>query len=299
MIPCLGITAFVISYNETEVVSGLVLKEARTAALQGAAAYGTALDAAVDGGALSLDEILSPELEVIVYPFHVEETRYTNKLSKYMRSHGVQKWQDAARNAGGFLFFSGMSVTGLVPVTNSFQDLPPRGDSTPEDAAWDRAFSRGGRQYRGGEQKRAVEFEATATETTLVQPYKRDTGEWAWDVAAPILVKGHHFGGLRVGVSRDVIDRQNHRLILGLSLLFGVLAVSFTVFVFLFLRLSIRPLVELSQTVRELSVCSSYEALGVRIISTSDDEIGEMVDSANRLRVSLYKAMELIEKGLL
>jgi HAMP domain-containing protein len=301
MIPSLGIVAVIVVMRETQVVEDAVLDKAKTAALQGAFTYGMVLDAAVDSRALSVEEILSSDKEVVPFPFHVEEARYKTKVSVYVRAHGVQQWEDAARTAGGFLFFSGMDLNGMVPVTNSFQDLPPRGDSTPEDAAWDRLHSRGGRQYRGGEQLKAVEFEVSPDgATTKVQPYLRDTGEWAWDVSAPIYVKGHHFGGLRIGVARDAIVQQYRTLVIGLLLLFGMVAIAFTTFVLLFTRAKLKPLSDLARKGREMSMCSDYEELGVRITMTDRTEIGDMAKSLDRLRASLHEALRrLAEKDQL
>ncbi len=221
--------------HEGHVVEDLVLKEAKTAALQGAAVYGLILDTAVDTKALTLSEILEPAKEKLSFPdpvvpgklLHMEEARYGTKMSMYLKEHGVQQWEDSIWQAGNFLFVSGMDRHGFGPVTNAYQDAPPRGDATSEDAAWDRVYSRGGRQYTDVEQLAAAGFEGNPNARTLVQPYPRGTGEVAWDVAAPIYVKGKHFGGFRVGVSRDRVVQQYHDLTVGLVLLFSLIAAVF------------------------------------------------------------------------
>ena len=62
-------------------------------------------------------------------------------------------------------------------------------------------------------------------EPVLKQNYLRDTGEAAWDVSAPIFVKGRHFGAFRVAVSRDSIAAHKRSLLLQLVVVFGFLTV--------------------------------------------------------------------------
>lgn len=308
VIPSLTVVALMVVDREVVVVESLVLKEAKTAALQGAAAYGLVLDTAVDSGALSLEDVLGPDKEEIHFtdaegnPLHVEEMRYTNKLSVYVRAHGVQRWEDATKAAGNFIFVSGMDRRGIVPVTNASQDAPPRGDIGPwgwhpADAAWDRIHSRGGRQYTGSEQVAAAGFRGNSNAMTLVQAYPRDTGEEAWDVAAPIFVKGHHFGGFRVGVARDRISQQHHDLTFGLALLFSLMAGTFIGVVFFLVYVHIRPISSLAMHVRQLSMSGDSDDLAVRLVSSDVSEVGEMTRAVNLLRASLYAAMTRIESA--
>lgn len=300
LVPSLAMVAVMVILHEGRVVEDLVLKEAKTAALQGASSYGLILDVAVDTKALTLSDILEPAKEKLSFTdplvpgklIHVEETRYLTKMSVYLKEHGVQQWEDSIWQAGNFIFASGMDRRGLVPVTNAYQDAPPRGDATPEDAAWDRAHSRGGRQYTGDEQIAAAGFEGNPNALTLVQPYPRDTGEMAWDVAAPIYVKGKHFGGFRVGVSRDRVVQQYHDLTVGLVLLFSLIAAVLVGTTMWLTRRSIHPLTMLSDTALILSMSDDADTLDVRILSTDPTEIGDMARSLDRLRVSLSLAMK-------
>jgi methyl-accepting chemotaxis protein len=45
-------------------------------------------------------------------------------------------------------------------------------------------------------------------EPFLIQAYKRDTGEEAWDISAPIYVGGEHWGAFRVGLSKERIESK-------------------------------------------------------------------------------------------
>jgi methyl-accepting chemotaxis protein len=265
---------------------------------------------------LSLSEILEPayaEIRFVVkdgavlaeddpeYPvkggtlLSLDDKRYSNKLSKYVAAHGIQALEDAIKAAGGFLFSTGMDRRGFVPITHKNQDRKPRGNATLENATYDKIYSRGNRKYDGAEQIAAAGFTGNTKAQTLVQDYPRDTGEMAWDVAAPIYVKGQHFGGFRVGVARDRVVQQYHDLIVGLSILFGLIAIAFVGITMWLSYHFIKPLSVLSDRAAELSMSGDPAVLDVRIRSTDPTEIGNMARSLDRLRNSLSAAMSRLE----
>ena len=88
----------------------------------------------------------------------------------------------------------------------------------------------------------AAGFRGTPTQATMVLPYLRDTGQEAWDVVAPIYISGRHWGGFRVGVSRDQIAAQSRDLLIGLGLLFSVSAVAIVGLLFWLSARYLRPL---------------------------------------------------------
>ena len=42
------------------------------------------------------------------------------------------------------------------------------------------------------------------TQPFLLQTYRRDTGEIMHDISAPVMVKGRHWGGFRIGYKTEV-----------------------------------------------------------------------------------------------
>jgi HAMP domain-containing protein len=225
-------------------------------------------------------------------PLHVEDKRYHTKVGDYTDVHGVRELQDATKKAGSFLFSSGIHLRGLVLTAHSGVDSPPQGDATPEKATWDRIHSRAKRMYTGAEQMQAAGYLGNDNAPTLTQPYPRDTGEMAWDVAAPIQVKGKHFGGFRVGVARDRVVQQYRDLIVGLALLFSLIAVVFVGVTMWLAWRSIQPLAALSDRANELSTTDDPDVLEARIRSTDPTEVGDMARSLERLRMSLSMAMK-------
>lgn len=284
--------------REVQVAEHERLREAQTVASTGAAAYGRILDDAIEAGHLTLDEVLSPRLEEIPFTVPVESKRYRSKLSDYTDSHGIQQIEDAIiGSCDDCLFASGMmpvrigSDTGCyVPTTNSRQDLPPSGDF-----ARDRLASRGKRIYDDAVHIAAAAFAGGTHATVLIQEYPRDTGQSAWDVAAPIFVHGQHWGGFRVGVSRDQITAQRSDTIVRLIALFGFLAILAAAAVLWASRRMIKPLVDLTADVDRMSTTSSTRELGTKIECADKGEIGRMAVSVNRLRVSLHGAMNILD----
>ena len=51
-------------------------------------------------------------------------------------------------------------------------------------------------------------------EGTIKQLYYRDTGETMWDIAAPVHVRGKHWGAFRLGVSLQRIDEIKNQMII-------------------------------------------------------------------------------------
>jgi len=345
VVPALVMIAVLVVDHESRVVETLVLKEARTAALQGAAVYGMLLDNAVDSGALTLDEILQPDYEEMTFyddgsvtfgdskevpsgrtggstlndkrhpkpgdaaeatgsadlhddkrhPLTLDDKRYHTKLGDYTDAHGVGPWQDAVKKAGGFLFASGMDLGGLVLSSHAVYNNHPRGNASPESAAWDKAHSRMKRKYNDDEPRAAVKFLPDDKTPTAVLDYKRDTGEMAWDVVAAIWVKGKHFGVFRVGVAKDVIRQKNHDLTLALTLLFSVTVVLFVVGTFLLSNHYAKPLSDLADRVIVLSTSADPDVLNEPIRSPDLTEVGRLARAVNKLRGSLAAAMERID----
>jgi HAMP domain-containing protein len=130
---------------------------------------------------------------------------------------------------------------------------------------------------------------ASNTEPLLIQLYHRDTGASLWDVAAPIIVKGKHWGGFRVGVSIVEIERRKSALLLQLSIVFSILGTTTVGLIFVMLKRSMKPLEILSDTANEIS---TGEGLDTPIVPGSFDEVGKMAKSLDRLRASLSAAMQ-------
>jgi HAMP domain-containing protein len=183
-------------------------------------------------------------------------------------------------SSSDFLYAAGVDFNGYVPTHNSRFMQPLTGDR-----AKDLSGNRTKRKFSDAVAQASVKN----LQPVLVQQYKRDTGELAWDVSAPIFVKTQHFGGFRVGVSFTSIAAHKRALLFQLALVFGLLAIVTVGFIFFMLRRSMRPLEHLATLANQIS---SGEGLDKPIKPATIDEIGQMAKSLNRLRASLHSAME-------
>jgi HAMP domain-containing protein len=121
-----------------------------------------------------------------------------------------------------------------------------------------------------------------------VTDYRRDTGERLWDVSSPIFVKGKHWGGFRIGVSRVRIGAHQRDLLWVLIGIFGVFALATVLTVFLVVQRAVRPVVALTAAAEAISM---GEGLDAPIRSDAVDEIGHLTKAVERLRVSMRAAM--------
>jgi HAMP domain-containing protein len=182
------------------------------------------------------------------------------------------------------LYAVGADKNGYIPTHNSAATLPLTGQRGE-----DRIHYRSKRKFTDP----VAAAVARNVEPSLVQSYARDTGEQAWDVSAPIFVKGQHFGGFRVGVSIASITAYKRALLIRLTSLFAGLAIIIVGFIFVMLRRAMKPLHKLTGLADEISL---GEQLDQPIEPTTTDEVGQMANSLNRLRTSLQVAMRRLDR---
>ena len=113
-----------------------------------------------------------------------------------------------------------------------------------------------------------------------------------WDISAPIMVKGKHWGGFRIGFSLNKTLAAKSDLTIKLSsIMIGILMLS-TLLVFVIVNRALAPLVSLTRKAGQLAdgrVEEKIEKLG-------SDEIGQLADVLERLRVSLKAAMDRLTR---
>ena len=109
-----------------------------------------------------------------------------------------------------------------------------------------------------------------------------------WDVSSPILVKGKQWGNFRIGLSIDSLQKAKMTLLAQLLLSMAIiLGISF-VLVFYTIRRSLLPLTELTQLASRMADGDVNQP----ILAHTKDEIGELAEVLERMRISLKTAME-------
>jgi HAMP domain-containing protein len=278
-IPPMIAAAYYITARQASSLEQLTINNGKVAAMTGAEMYGSALEAGIDSGALTIGDVFDPVYEEIKGFEFGDNPRFHTKYDFYT-DRAVVGFQDKIlESSKDFLYAVGGDVNGYTPTHDSKFQQPLTGDRTK-----DLSGNRAKRKFWTAMHQAA----AKNLDSVLVQPYLRDTGESAWDVSSPIYVHGRHFGAFRVAVSVDSIAAAKHSLLIQLTLVFGFLSIVTIGVIFAMLRRSMRPLEQLAQLAAELS---TGENLDRPIKPVTTDEIGQMAKSLNRLRASLQAAM--------
>jgi HAMP domain-containing protein len=278
-IPPMIAAAYLITAREADSLEDLTIQRGKVAALSGAAMYGIMLEAAIDGGVMTIGDVFDPVYEPIKGFDFGENPRFHTRYDFYT-DRVVLGFEDKILDSSpDFLYAVGGDINGYTPTHNTRFQRPLTGDRTQ-----DLSGNRTKRKFWTPMHQKA----AASVAPTLVQAYVRDTGEAAWDVSSPIFVKGRHFGAFRVAVSVDSIAAHKRALLLQLAIVFGFLAIVTIGFIFLMLRRSMKPLEHLAVVANEIS---TGEGLDKPIKAVTSDEIGQMAKSLNRLRASLAAAM--------
>ena len=274
-----GIATVIITVQQRHELEQTTLEKARLAAGIGAQQYGDLLESAIDSGALTVNDVFDRNYVLIKGydwgknpKYHSRYDSVTDRLVPRLLDRILEDNKD-------FVFAIGVDDNGFIPTHNSRFTKPITGDSEKD--------------LLGNRTKRIANYgeglaAAKNLESSLVQIYKRNTGETMWDVSSPIFVKGKHWGALRVGVSMDRIAVAQRMLALTLVGIFAVfLAVTIGV-MYVVLRRAMRPVVQLTAAAEQISLGESLET---PIKSSDIDEIGMLTKAIDRLRSSMKAAM--------
>jgi len=147
-------------------------------------------EAAIDGGALALDELFDDNYEEIPDTNPVQHrTRFLNWIER-----ALPDFQEAflARD-GRMAFCAAVDRNGYLPVHNKIYSQPQR----PGDVTWNTANSRNRRIFND----MAGLAAGRNTRSYLIQSYARDMGNGLTvmmrEIDVPIRVHGRHWGGFR------------------------------------------------------------------------------------------------------
>jgi len=277
----LGLTAaaaVIIMIQQTRQMEELTLEKARVAASLGARQYGDMFDEAIDSGLVTVNDVFDRAyVEIKGYAFGGKPKYHTRYDA--LTDRAVLVFQDKFLEDEDFVFAVGVDENGYLPTHDTKFQLPLTGD--PQQ---DLAGNRTKRMFNDPVGLAA----GRNVQPTLVQVYKRDTGETMWDVSSPIYVKGKHWGGFRVAVSMERIAAHQRALLWTLLAIFGVFGLVTIGTMYLVVRHEMRPVLALTAAAEAIGL---GEGLDTPIKSAAVDEIGQLTKTLDRLRVSMKAAM--------
>jgi HAMP domain-containing protein len=253
--------------------------QAKFDSLVGAKAVSRLFEEAIDTGALSAADAFDTEYQ----PYgKFEPPKYSTKYDAYA-DRALLSLQDEMLKNPSIVFAVTVDNNGYLPTHNTKYTKPITGDKDK-----DKVGNRTKRIFNDPTGLAA----AKNTQPGFVQVYKRDTGETMWDVSSPILVKGKQWGNFRIGLSIDALQKAKMTLLAQLLLSMAViLAISF-VLVFYTIRRSLLPLTELTQLASRMADGEVNQP----ILAHTKDEIGELAEVLERMRISLKTAMDRLMK---
>lgn len=253
--------------------------QAKFDSLVGAKAVSRLFEEAIDTGAISAADVFDTEYQ----PYgKFEPPKYRTKYDTYA-DRALLALQDEMLKNPSIVFAVTVDNNGYLPTHNTKYTKPITGDKEK-----DKVGNRTKRIFNDPTGLAA----AKNTQPGFVQVYKRDTGETMWDVSSPILVKGKQWGNFRIGLSIDALQKEKMVLLAQLLLSMAViLAISF-VLVFYTIRRSLLPLTELTQLASRMA----DGEVNLPILAHTKDEIGELAEVLERMRISLKTAMDRLMK---
>lgn len=164
-------------------------------AQSGAAAVGHILEDAIASGRLSEAQVFDTQYQPIE---GTDPPKYHTAYDSFTDAN-FPAVQEVFLQDADVLFAAAMTRDGYVPTHNRKFAQELTGDYEKD--------------LKGNRTKRifddaVAKAAGASTEPYLLQPYTLDTGVRAWNLSAPIMVNGKHWGAFRVGLSLQRIEAR-------------------------------------------------------------------------------------------
>ncbi len=251
----------------------------RIQSMTGAKMAGTIIEEAIDNGVFTIKDAFDTAYERIP---GFEPPKFHTKYDFYL-DKALLGVQDEFLEDESVVFAVAVDYKGYVPTHNTRYNQPITGDREK-----DLAGNRTKRIFSDPVGMAAAQNKSPG----FRQIYRRDIGEKMWDISSPIMVKGNHWGGFRLGFSLKKINEEKRRLIIStISIMAVILFVSFALVFFAIQKalLPVKELTGISQSIAEGQI-------GQKIEVNRKDEIGRLADAIERLRFSVQAAMERLSR---
>jgi methyl-accepting chemotaxis protein len=245
----------------------------------GAKAVGRLIEEAVDNGVFSVADAFDTEYSVIP---NFDPPKYHTKYDSYM-DKAILSLQDEMLKNPNIVFAVTVDKNGYLPTHNTKFQQPISGDKEK-----DKVGNRTKRIFNDPVGLAA----ARNTQDGFIQVYKRDTGETMWDVSTPINVKGKFWGNFRIGLSIDSLQDAKKALLYQMTGIMAIILIISIVSIFFTVRYILLPLTALTQIASKMADGEVNDKIDI----TSQDEIGDLADVLERMRISLKTAMDRLMK---
>lgn len=271
-------TYYIISQQSASLEKQL-LERGRIESVIGAKQISKVMEEAIDNGVFTVTEAFDTEYQEIP---GFEPKKYHTTYDFYL-DKAILSLQDEFLKDVSVVYAVAVDINGYLPTHNTRYQQPITGDQQK-----DLVGNRTKRIFNDPIGIAAAKNENEA----FRQVYHRDTGETMWDISSPIMIKGKHWGGFRIGFSLEKTMAAKQVLTRTLIIIMLLILIVSLFMVFVVVNASLKPLTHFTEIASELA----DGKVDQKIESKSTDEIGQLADVLERLRVSLKAAMDRLSR---
>lgn len=177
-----------------DLVEENLLAQAKSTVLAASTEMARVLAEAVDSGKFTVAEIFDENYQPIP---NTKPQKYRTRYDQFL-DESIQAYEDSLLTDNHVTFAVLVDRNGYLPTHNSRYCQPLTGDFEK-----DKTGNRTKRLFNDKVGLAAARYDGSDGKGYLQQVYERDTGEKMWDISAPVLVKGRHWGAFRIGYLMD------------------------------------------------------------------------------------------------
>ena len=270
---------FYIVAEQSKSLERQLLDRGEIEAQVGAQMVGKMLEEAIDNGVFTMKDAFDTDYQEIP---GFDPRKYHTKYDFYL-DKAILSLEDEFLKDEAVVFAVAVDSQGYLPTHNTRYQKAPTGNRDKDIVG-----NRTKRMFNDTVGLAAAEN----TDGVLTQVYKRDTGITMWDVSAPISVKGRHWGGFRIGFSLVKIQQAQVDLRNKLVAILGGILLASLIVVFVAVNSALKPLDHFTKIASQLADGKVNDKIEVK----GRDEIAQLADVLERLRISLKAAMDRLRK---
>jgi methyl-accepting chemotaxis protein len=177
-----------------DLVEENLLVQAKATVKSAAVEMERVLTEAIDSGKFTIAEIFDENYQMIP---NTKPQKYHTRYDQYL-DEAIQAYEDSLLTDSHVTFAVLVDRNGYLPTHNSRYSQPLTGDFEQ-----DKVGNRTKRLFNDKVGLTAARYDGKDGRGFLQQVYDRDTGEKMWDISAPVMVKGRHWGAFRIGYQMD------------------------------------------------------------------------------------------------
>ncbi len=242
-----------------------LLTKGKSMAVNGALAVEHILEDAIASGRLSVADVFDTNYQPID---GIDPPKYHTAYDSFTDENFLLI-EDGYLHDADVVFAGAVDINGYFPTHNSIYSKPLTGNAE-KDAV-------GNRTKRIFDDPTGI-MAAKNTEEVLQQIYQRDTGETMWDISAPIMVNGQHWGAFRIGFSLVRVTKQLQQisfriLLAGSILLLAIMLAAYMV------TSPMKLVAEMSQVADRMVIGDVDQTIKIQRL----DEVGVLADAFRKI----------------